>query len=76
MKTPQFRMRFRLKAPIRAVFHRGGVDGTVEVPTHAEITALAALDQSSLPNRQVKVEWMGRELEMFARDIRECCQRI
>jgi len=74
--APRFRARFRLKAPSNAVFHRDGTDGMVEIPANEEIVVLTPLDESQLPNRQVRVEWMGQEFKMFAVDVRDRGERI
>jgi len=48
----------------------------VEIPANEEIVVLTPLDESQLPNRQVRVEWMGQEFKMFAVDVRDRGERI
>lgn len=76
MAAPQFRARFRLKTPTNAVSNGNGKDEMLQVPANEEIIVLTPLDESQLPNRQVKVEWMGQKLKMFAVDVRDRGERI
>ena len=76
MAAPQFRTRFLLKTPTVAVCHGTERDSLLSVPANEEIVVLTPLDESTVPNRQVKVEWMGQELKMFAVDIQNHGERI
>jgi hypothetical protein len=61
--------RFRLKCPIRASIAENGETDLIYVPANSTITVLDSLMDSNEPNREVRGQWMGKDVHMFAVDI-------
>ena len=64
--------RFRIKSPTVAIDKSEYGSGLLHVPIDSAITVVSAGGESGF----VEVEWNGRVVKMFARDLAERTERI
>ena len=64
---------FRIKTPTVAIERRDDETRLLQVPSNAAVTVIGGLADS---NRLVDVEWDGRTVMMFTRDLLERCEPI
>jgi hypothetical protein len=68
---------YRLNTDTIAVLASGdGKSTSLQIPAESTITVLEGLTDSDMPNRQVRVQWIGKTLRMFAVDVLERGERV
>ena len=60
---------YRLKDTTIAIVSENGKDLGIRVPANSTITVFDSLTESKIPNQEVQVQWIGKDLRMFAADI-------